>query len=348
MIRMKAALFYEPKRPLSVEEVATPNISSQDVLVKIKTAGICRGDIQRMDGSIKVNKTPLILGHEPAGTIAEVGGEVEGFSVGENVFLFAVGCGECFYCKIGKDNLCNAIPQGFGLGRDGGYAEYVTARPRELMKLPEGVPFEAGSVMTASTGTVFHATQLAGVVPGDTAVIYGAGCLGTQAVQLLKAMGARVFLVDIVEEKLEMAKRLGADEVINAKEGDPVTRVKALTEGRGADVSFEVVGLSQTLTQAVDSVRSGGTIMDIGSIMEPFTFSMVPFVDYGMAMSKELTLKTVSHCSRKDMSKLVDLLGHTKIDFELGTERVALDDINHGFDTKRNSNKFRVVIMPEW
>ena len=345
---MKAALFHEPRQPLSVEEVETPNISSQEVLVKIKTSGICRGDIQRMDGSIKVRKTPLILGHEPAGTIAEVGGEVEGFSVGENVFMFAVGCGECFYCQIGKDNLCNAIPEGFGLARDGGYAEYATARPRELMKLPEGVAFEAGSVMTASTGTAFHATRLAGVLPGDTAVVYGAGCLGTQAVQLLKATGARVFLVDVVEEKLEMAKQLGADEVINANELDPVARVKQLTEGRGADLSFEFIGLPKTMVQAIDSVRSGGTIMDVGSVMEPFTLSMVPFVDHGMAMSKELTLKTVSHCSRKDMSKLVDLLGHTKIDFELGTEKVALDDINQGFETKRSSDKFRVVIMPEW
>jgi L-iditol 2-dehydrogenase len=154
--------------------------------------------------------------------------------------------------------------------------------------------------------------------------------------------------VDIVEEKLEMAKQLGADEVINAREDDPVARVKKLTEGRGADVSFEIIGLPETITQAIDSVRPGGTIMDIGSIMEPFTISMVPFVDYGLAMSRELTLKTVSHCSRADMTKLVALMGHTKIDFELGTEKVALGDINQGFETKRESDKFRVVIMPEW
>lgn len=344
---MKAALFYEPNQPLRIEEIETPQISPQEVLVKIKTAGICRGDVQRMDGSIKVPSTPLILGHEPAGTIAEIGDAVEGFSVGDNVFLFAVGCGECFYCQIGKDNLCLAIPEGFGLGRDGGYAEYATAIPKELMRLPTGVPFEGGSVMTASTGTAFHATQLAGVLPGDTAIVYGAGCLGTQAVQLLKAMGARVYLVDIVEEKLEMALQLGADGVINAQQDDPVKEIKKLTEGRGADISFEFIGLPKTIIQAIDSVRRGGTIMDIGSVMEPITLSMAPFVDYGLAMSKELTLKTVSHCSRKDMSKLVELLGHTKIDFELGTEKVSLDDINDGFDTKRDSDKFRVIIMPE-
>ena len=138
---MKAALFYAPNQPMRVEEIETPQISPQEVLVKIKTAGICRGDVQRMDGSIKVPRSPLILGHEPAGTIAEIGDAVEGFNVGDNVFLFAVGCGQCFYCQIGKDNLCPAIPEGFGLGRDGGYAEYVTAPPRELMKLPAGVPF---------------------------------------------------------------------------------------------------------------------------------------------------------------------------------------------------------------
>jgi D-arabinose 1-dehydrogenase-like Zn-dependent alcohol dehydrogenase len=342
---MKAAVFYGPKEALKIEDVRRPEITPWQVLVRIRTCGICSGDVQRLAGLIKV-KTPIILGHEPAGTIVEVGSEVKEFHEGEDVIMFATGCGECYYCKIGKDNVCDKIAQGFGLGRDGGYAEYAVAYPRELLRLPEGLPFEAGSVLTASTGTVFHATRLAQVSPGDTAVIYGTGCLGTQALQLLKIMGARVIAVDIVEEKLDMASALGADEVINAREKDPVREVKRLTEGRGADVAFEIVGLPETMLQAIDSVRRGGKIMDIGSLAEPITLKMRPFLDEGLSLSKELSLITVSHCPRAEMVKLLELVRINKIDFEMGTAKVPLDDINRGFEMKREGKNLRVVITP--
>ena len=342
---MKAAVFYEPKEALRVEEVKIPEITPREVLVKIRTCGLCRGDLQRVAGLIKI-KTPIILGHEPAGTVVEVGSEVKGFHEGENVFMFAVGCGECYYCRIGKDNLCENIAQAFGIGRDGAYAEYAKASPKELFKLPEGMPWEAGSVLSASLGTVFHAIRLAQVSPGDTAVIYGAGCLGTQAVQLLKIMGVRVIAVDIVEEKLDMARKLGAEVVINAQEKDPVKEVKSLTEGRGADVAFEVIGLPKTMLQAIDSVRKGGRIMDIGSIAEPISLKMMGFVDEGLSLSKELTLMTVTHCSQADMAKLLELISIRKIDFELGTAKVPLSDINLGFQMKKEGKYLRVLVTP--
>lgn len=342
---MKAAVFYKPNEPLKVEDVKKPEVKPQEVLVRIKACGICRGDVQRVAGLIKV-RTPMILGHEPAGVVAEVGSEVKGFHEGDNVFMFAVGCGECYYCRIGKDNVCDKLAEGFGLSRDGCYAEYAIAYPQELYKLPEGISFEAGSVLTASTGTVFHAIGLAGVSAGDTAVIYGGGCLGTQALQILKIVGAKVIMVDILDEKLNMAKRLGADITINAREKDPAKEVRSLTDGRGADVAFEVIGLPKTILQAIDSVRKGGKILDIGSVMEPVNLKMMPFVDEGLSLNKELTLMTVSHCSRKDMTKLLELIDIRKIDFELGTVKVSLDEINRGFEMKKAGNNLRVVIIP--
>ena len=343
---MKAAVFYGPSEGLRVEDVKRPEITSRQVLVRIRTCGICSGDVQRLNGQIKVKKIPIILGHEPSGVIAEVGSEVTGFHEGDKVVMFATGCGECYYCRIGKDNVCDKIADGFGLGYDGAYAEYAVVSPKDIFKLPDGLPSEAGSVLAAPTGTAFHAARLAQVSPGDTVVVYGTGCLGTQAIQLLKIMGARVIAVDIVEGKLEMASALGADETINSKEKDPVREVRRLTEGRGADVALEIIGRPETMLQAIDSVRRGGKIMDVGSVAESFSLSMTPFSDTGLSMTKELSLMTVSHCSRADMAKLLELVAVNKIDFETGTAMVPLEDIHKGFEMKTGGKYLRVIITP--
>lgn len=342
-MKMKAAVFYHPKEPLRIENVEIPKITSKEVLVRIKSCGICRGDVQRLEGLIKV-KTPIILGHEPAGIITEVGNEVKGFKEDENVAIAAVGCGECYYCIEGKDNVCDYIAEGLGIGRNGCYAEYAAVSPRQLYKLPKGIPVEAGSIIGSSTGTAFHATRAANVSLGDIAVVFGTGCLGTQAIQLLKLMGVIVIAVDIIDEKLEIAKKLGADIIINAREKDPVKEVKSLTEGRGADAAFEFVGLPQTIEQAINAVKKGGVIIDIGSIMEPITLKMMPFIDEGLSLSKELTLKTVSHFTRADIAKFMGVVDN--IDFDLGTVKVALSEINRGFKIKKEGGYLRVLIIP--
>lgn len=345
--RMKAAVFSATNQPLSVEDLPIPKIGPNEVLVKIHSCGICRGDVQRLQGLIKLARTPIVLGHKPGGTIAEIGSEVDGdWKVGDPVALFAVGCGECYYCKIGKDNVCVSIAAGLGLEKDGAYAEYVKVSPKQLYKMPEGISIEAGSVVTASTGTAYQAISLSGVTAGDTAVVYGAGCLGTQALQLMKTLGAAVIMVDIDDQKPEWAKQMGADHAINSKENDPVQTIRELTEGKGADVSFEMIGLPQTMLQAIDSVRPGGKIMDVGSVMEPISLKMMPFIDGGLSLTKELTLQTVSHCTRKDMQKLLEILAGGKMDFETGSVKVPLDDVNEGFRIKEDGKALRVLVMP--
>lgn len=343
---MKAGVFYQPNHPIRVEDVPVPKIGPGEVLVKIRSCGICGGDIQRMTGLITV-KTPQILGHEPAGIVAEVGRAVEGFHVGDRVVLTAVGCGECYYCKIGLDNVCDHIASGFGVGCDGAFAEYCRVPARQLFRLPERISLEAGSVLTASTGTVFHAIRRSGAVTGDTAVVFGAGCLGTQALQLLRLMGVRVFVVDVSDEKMELARKLGAAEVFDARAQDVVREVRSRTGSRGADVAFEMAGQPKSLGQALDSVRRGGTVVDVGSIMEPVSIKMMPFIDGGLSLSREITLMTISHYCGRDMSKLLELLSLADLDFTSATYNVPLTEINHGFDVKRQGKYARVLVIPE-
>ncbi len=344
---MKAAVFYEPKKPLKVEEVETPKITSKEVLVRIKACGICGGDVQRVDGLMKV-KTPIILGHEPAGIIDEVGSEVKGFSVGERVFIKSVmTCGGCYYCRIGRDNLCDEVAGILGITQNGCYAEYVKVFPSQLYKLPENVSLEAGAIISGPCGTAFHAVTMAKVSVGNSAVVYGTGCVGTLTIQILKLSGVKVIAVDVESKKLEMARKLGADEVINAREEDPVKKVKELTDGMGADVAFEVIGNVKTIEQAINSVRKGGTAVDVGSVIGSINLNMTPFNPAeGINISNERILMSVSDFTRSDATKLLSIARQGKINFDLGTAKAALDEVNKGFEIKRSGKHLRVLIVP--
>ena len=345
---MKAARFYEPDTPLRVEEVPDPQAGPNDVLVQIKACGICRGDVQRYHGQIKVPLKPMILGHEPAGTIAQIGSNVNtDLKVGDNVAVIAVGCGECYYCRMGRDNLCNAIPEGLGIAKDGCYADYAVAAPRQLFKLPDGVALEAGAILAGPTGTAFHAINTADAKLGDTVVLFGAGCLGTQALQLLKMNGITVVMVDVVDEKLEVAKNFGADYIINSRREDPVARVKELTDGYGAYAAIEFIGLKQTLLQSIDCLRKGGRVIDVGSVIEPFEISLVPFIDTGLALDKEVSLMTITHFKISEAQTLMKIIAEGKLDFTTGTAHVSLDEINDGLNLKETSqDHFRVMVHP--
>ena len=345
---MKAARFYKPDEPFKIEDVPMPEMAPNQVLVNIKACGICRGDIQRYHGEIKVPQSPMILGHEPSGIVAEIGKDVvTDLKPGDRVAVVAVGCGDCYYCRKGLDNLCSAIPLGLGIAKDGCYAEYAAASPRQLFKLPDNAAIEVGAILAGPTGTAFHAINVADPSVGDFVVLFGAGCLGTQALQILKMMGVIVAIVDIYDEKLEMAKKFGADYTINATRQDPVAEVKKLTEGRGAYAAIEYIGLKQTLLQAIDCLRRGGRVVDVGSVMEPVEISLAPFSDKGLSLNKEVNLMTMTHFKISEAQTLMNIIASDIIDFETGTAHVSLDDINKGLDMKENDkDHFRVIVHP--
>jgi len=242
-----------------------------DVLIRIAACGICGSDVHGYDGSSGRRIPPLVMGHEAAGTVAEVGQGVRQFSPGDRVtFDSTVYCGECEYCRTGDVNLCdNRQVVGVSCGdyrRHGAFAEYVVVPERIVYRLPDSLPFSEAAMLEAiSVG--LHAVREAGLKGGETALVIGAGMIGLLTLQAARAGGcSRVFVADIDPSRLALAREMGADEVLQASGTDLVAQVQRLTGGKGVDVVFEAVGRNETVAGAIDSVRKGGTVVLIGNI----------------------------------------------------------------------------------
>lgn len=267
---MKAVRLVEIGKPLQMQEIPVPTIGDRDVLVRVKAAGICHSDVHYRAGTSPVTQLPLTPGHEVAGVVERVGAGVSNVKVGDRVCIhYMVTCGECAFCSRGSEQFC---VQGKMIGkhRDGGYAEYIAVPARSVVPLPEDVPYEHGAVLMCSSATSFHALRKSRLQAGETAAVFGAGGLGMSAIQLARALGAlEVYAVDINPDKLRLAKRLGAIPV-DAGKGDPVAEIRRLTGGRGVDVALEVIGLPQTMEQAVKSLAIFGRAVLVGITRKPF------------------------------------------------------------------------------
>lgn len=267
---MKALMLSQYKQ-LDVTEVDKPEIGPRDVLVQVRACGICGSDIHGYDGSSGRRIPPLVMGHEAAGVVAEVGSEVSDLEAGDHVtFDSTVSCGECFFCRRGQINLCdNRMVLGVSCGeyrRHGAFAEYVSVPQHICYRLPPELPFEHAAMIEAVSVAV-HAANRTPVTLGDTAVVVGSGMIGLLAIQAIRLAGcARVIAVDLDAGRLEKARELGADVVLKADEVDVAEEVKKHTDGRGADVALEVVGASATIQTAIDSVRKGGTVTLVGNL----------------------------------------------------------------------------------
>ncbi len=248
---MKAIRLVEVGRPLELKEVDVPTPGEREVLVRVKAAGICHSDAHYRAGTSPAGPLPLTLGHEIAGIVEVPGPGVSAVRAGDRVCVhYLATCGDCEYCSRGNEQFC---PSGAMLGkhRDGGYAEYVLAPARSLVRLPDEIPFEQGAVLMCSSATALHALRKARLAPGERVAVFGVGGLGMSAVQLARALGALdVYAVDIDAAKLALASQLGAVPV-DGSDGDPVAEIRRLTGGRGVDVALELIGLPETMSQAV-------------------------------------------------------------------------------------------------
>ena len=266
---MRAVRLVEIGQPLQVQEIPTPPISERDVLVRVMAAGICHSDVHYRAGVSPVKPLPLTLGHEVAGVVERTGTEVTNVKAGDRVCLhYLVTCGECSFCGTGNEQFC---PSGEMLGkhRDGGYAEYIVVPARSALLLPDEIPFEQGAILMCSSATSLHALHKSRLKAGETVAVFGAGGLGLSAVQLARACGALdVYAVDIQPDKLKLASSLGAIPV-NAAQGDPVAEIRRLTGGRGVDVALEMIGLAQTMRQAVQSLAVLGRAVLVGISARP-------------------------------------------------------------------------------
>ncbi len=265
------ALVLEEYNCFVYRDVPRPEIGPEDVLVRVRACGICGSDVHGMDGSTGRRRPPIIMGHEAAGEIAEVGKAVSGWSPGERVtFDSTIYCGRCWHCRRGEVNLCDER-RVLGVScedyrRDGAFAEFVAVPERVLYRLPGRVSFEQAALVEPLS-VALHAVRRARVDLGESAVVVGTGMVGLLVVQAVRAAGAgTVVAVDVSPRRLELAVQLGADCALDARSSDAARRIREIAGGRGADVAFEVVGTSEALATAVASLRKGGRLALVGNV----------------------------------------------------------------------------------
>jgi len=337
---MQAAVVHEFGKPLSIKDVPVPRPDSGQILVRVVACGVCHTDLHAIEGNWPAKpKLPFIPGHEVVGYVAAVGSDVTRLKEGDRVgvpWLYSA-CGLCEYCLTGWETLCPQ-QQNTGYSVDGGFAEYVLAPAAYVGHLPEGLDFTAVAPILCAGLTTYKGLKETNTKPGDWVVIVGAGGLGHVAVQYAKAMGLHVAAVDIVEEKLDLAKSLGAELTINAAEKDPATLIQNQVGGAHG-VLVTAVSL-KIFRQSIDMLRRGGTCALVG--LPPGDFP-TPIFDVVM---KRLTIRGSIVGTRKDLQESLQFAAEGKV--KSITETQPLDAINDVFDRlKRDQVNGRVVLNLE-
>ncbi len=270
------ALVLTDYKQLALQTRPTPTPLPNDVLIRVMAVGICGSDVHGFDGSTGRRVPPLVMGHEAAGIIAEVGADVRGWAVGDRVtFDSTVYALDDWYSRRGQYNLSDGR-EVVGVScaefrRDGAFAEFVTVPQHILYHVPDSVSFTQAA-MVEPVAVALHALSLTPIQVGDSAVVVGAGMIGLFVIQVLKLAGCQTIIaVDVADDRLALAHSLGATHTLNAgvpdhRHADVPAQVRALTHGRGADAAFEVVGASATVKTAIDCVRKGATITLVGNL----------------------------------------------------------------------------------
>ncbi len=360
---MKAAVLYEAKKPLVVDEIEVEDPKRGEVMVKIVASGVCHSDLHFIEG-LWPFPPPVVMGHEASGIVEKVGEGVTYVQPGDHVVLsFVPTCGACYYCTIGRPVLCTEGGGRGGAMKDGttrlkkgdqvmrpfaqvgSFAEYAVVPEGGVVKIREDAPLDKVSLVGCGVMTgVGAVANTAKVEPGSSVAVIGAGGVGLNVIQGAELAGAaKIIAVDLLDNKLEMAKRFGATDVINGEKEDPVRRIREITGG-GADYSFEVIGNVKAIVQAFDSVRRGGTAVVVG--MAPVGSEVS--LNAASFFMQEKVLRGCYYGSarfRVDMPRLIDLYmaGKLKID-ELISREYPLEGINDAFAAMKNGEVARSII----
>lgn len=337
---VKTALGVGNMALLDVEE---PKVGPRDVLVRVGAAGICGTDVLIMQDKVRIYNPPVILGHNLAGTVAGVGAEVAGFAVGDRVAVdMNVGaCGRCSYCRQEKEYLCVGR-RGLGYGIDGGMAEYLSVGEQWLVKVPAGVPMEQACAMDVCNAihTVVDRCQIRF---GSSVAIFGPGFQGLSMLQVARLMGASpIFLVGLErhDERLKLARRLGADYAVASDREDLPRLVREVTGGRGVDAVLETSGAPSALAQGIAVARKGGCISMLGSLPEESQ------VDMHTVVYSELTLFGARGYNRANVHFFVDALAAGKLDVGSFVETFPLENWEGAFRARRERRVIEPVLVP--
>lgn len=340
---MKVAMFYGPEN-VRLEERDIPEIKEGEILVRIRAALTCGTDIKTYRRGHKLLPPPSPFGHEFSGDIAEIGRNVEGFSEGMRVVAAnSAPCGYCFYCKRGRESLCENL---FFLW--GAFSEYIVIPERivkkNLLEIPNHVKYEEAA-LTEPLACVIHGVEESNIRMGDTVVINGAGPIGLFFTALVKRKGARIIQTDLVDERLEVAEKLGADHTVNAEKGEAtvINQVRELTDGRGADVAIEAVGYPQIWETTIKMTRKGGTATLFGGCEK----NTVITVDTSLLHYSELTLKGVFHHTPYYIRTALNLISWGALDTDTFiTEKMPLSQIDEALQKVLHQKGVKIALIP--
>lgn len=350
---MKAARWYKA-RDIRVEEIDEPKVTAGRVKIEVAWTGICGSDLHEYVAGpifipvgtphpISKECAPIVMGHEFSGKVAEVGEGVTSVKVGDQVVVEPIlACGECPACKKGKYNICKHL--GFhGLsGGGGGFAEFTVVDERWVHKMPEGLSLEQGAIVEPSA-VALHAVRLSKIKAGDKAVVFGAGPIGLLTIEALKVAGAsEIYAVELSKERCQKAVELGATVINPADETDVVGRIQELTNG-GADVAFEVTGISSVLKQAIDSTTFEGETIVV-SIWE----NEASIQPNNLVLS-ERSMKG-SICYRDIFPAVMELMTQGYFPAEkIVTKRIKVDEVvSEGFETLVNDkSQIKILVEPK-
>ena len=337
---MKAAVLHEFQKPLVIEEVPRPQLEPGDVLIKVEACGVCHSDLHVADGDwsqlAAIVKRPLILGHEIAGRVIEKGGDVRDLQIGDRAGVPWVHwtCGECEFCLEGNENLCPR-QKITGVTMDGGYAELVKAPASHTLKIPDGLSSVEAAPLFCAGVTVFRALKRARVTPGQRLAVFGVGGLGHLAVQIGRELGADVAAIDISDEKLALAKSLGASTVLNAASTNVV---KELRGKGGVHVALVASAAKAAYDTAFSCLRPTGTLLVVGLPAENICFPPI------LMAAAEVRIQASAVGTRQDLRDVLALAAAGKIRCRVGTR--PLSDANQALDLLRSGQvSGRVVLV---
>ena len=359
---MRAAVMRALHAPLAIEAIQISKPGPREVLVRTAATGVCHSDLHVVEGALP-SVLPTVLGHEPAGIVEMVGAEVRDFAPGDHVIgCLSAFCGHCEYCVAGRPNLCGGEATLRGpeeqprLVKDdepiaqfahlSAFAEQMLVHENALVKVRRDIPLDRAALIGCGVTTGLGAAlNTAKVRPGHTAAVIGCGGVGLSIIQGCRIAGAgRIVALDTADWKLDLARRLGATDALNAAAGNPIAAVVEMTAG-GVDYAFEAIGLPATVRQAVRMTRKGGTTVMVG-VVPMGTNVELPGADITLREKSILGCMMGANRFRLDMPRYVDwyLQGRLKLD-EMISARLPLDRVNDALDALRQGTAARSVLV---
>ena len=354
-MKMKAAVLSREGSQPEIREVDVPEIGESEVLVKVKVCGTCKSDLGMVRGYIDHKPFPFIPGHESMGVVADAGKNVQDLREGMRVAVNPIiHCGRCKNCLAGKTHICFKWRYGLegcgSIGRhlDGGWADYVKAPAKNCVPIPDAMSDEEAAILVDACATSFHTVRRANIEMGDTVAIFGLGGLGLNGVQFARLMtGARIIGVDREQYKMDMARELGADELIDAKDPEFDTRIDSLTDGLGVDVAIDFSGEPNAIEMALNVLSLGGRAVIAGCAAEPWRIGGVK------CCLDEVDILGSHGFTHGEILKIVELVEQGRVNFrKIVTHKIPLENVNFAMnllsDSKLASTEkpLRIVLRP--